>query len=388
MKRALLLSFIVVAACSKPSTESAKATPRPNADTAPRVVHVDPSLITDGRVRTATAEVRPPRAEAWIPGEIVPSERGEADVTALSSGRVATLDVALGDTVKRGQVVLTLDSPEVGRASAEVLRTRGRAVLAQRALSRQLDLDSQQATSKAAIDEARAEDTSARADLMAARTLLASLGAYEAQDDDASSAIAPTRVALRSPIDGVVTQRFVALGAPVTSDHALLHIVSSSSRIAIAKLPETLDAAATAGTRVRVRPRTTSTETAKECGGVVLSNLGVVDEARTIPLRIGLDDTCDAFASGRYVEVSIPTHTSADAGAMLLVPLTAVTDVRGSPTVFVAEGALGSFAPRGVRLGPSLGADVVIESGLAAGDLVVIDGVVLMKGELLKNELQ
>ncbi len=385
MKRAFLLA-IIFAAC-KPSFES-KPTPQASADTAPRSVHVDPSLITSGRVRTAIAEVRPPRAEAWIPGEIVPSERGEADVTALSSGRVATLDVALGDTVKHGQVVLTLDSPEVGRASAEVLRAKGRAVLAQRSLARQLELDSQQATSKAAIDEARAADTSARADLMAARTLLASLGGYEAQDSDASAAIAPTRVALRSPIDGVVTQRFVALGAPVTADHALLHIVSSSSRVAIAKLPETLDAQATAGTRVRVRPRTTSTETAKDCGAVVLSNLGVVDEARSIPLRIGLDDACDAFASGRYVEVSIPTHVLANTGAMLLVPLTAVTDVRGSPTVFVADGAPGNFSPRGVRLGASLGADVVIESGVVAGDRVVIDGVVLMKGELLKNELQ
>lgn len=386
MKRALALSMLLVAC--KASTETAKPAPQASADPAPHGVKVDPSLVTDGRVRIATAEVRVPRAEAWIPGEIVPNERGEADVTALSSGRVATLDVALGDTVKRGQVVLTLDSPEVGRASAEVLRAKGRAVLAQRALSRQLELESQQATSKAAIDEARAEDTSARADLMAARTLLASLGGYEGQDGDASAPIAPTRVALRSPIDGVVTQRFVTLGAPVTPDHALLHVVSSASRVAIAKLPETLDAKATADTRVRVRPRTTSTESAKECGGVVLSNLGVVDDARTIPLRIGLDDACDAFASGRYIEVSIPTRVLADAGAMLLVPLTAVTDVRGTPTVFVADGAPGSFSPHGVRLGASLGADVVIESGVVAGDRVVVDGVVLMKGELLKNELQ
>lgn len=386
MRRAL--AFALLIACKSGSSGGPSPQASVAADTSPRGVHVDPSLVSEGRVRTAIAEVRPPHADAWIPGEIVSSERGEADVTALSSGRVASLDVALGDTVKKGQVVLTLDSPEVGRASAEVLRAKGRAVLAQRALSRQLELDSQQATSKAAVDEARAEDTSARADLMAARTLLANLGGYETPDSDASAPMAPTRVALRSPIDGVVTKRSVSLGAPVGPDKPLMHVVSSASRVVIAKLPETMDAQATAGTRVRVRPRTTSTDTAVDCGAVIISNLGVVDETRAIPLRVGLDDACEAFASGRYVEVAVPTRAPLDAGPMLLVPLTAVTDVRGTPTVFVADQAAGTFQPRGVRVGASLGADVVIESGVVAGDRVVVDGVVLLKGELLKNELQ
>ncbi len=387
LRCALMLAMLV--GCK--SSSSASPSPPPPASVradAPRTVHVDPTLIADGRVQTAVAQVRPPQSAAWIPGEIVPNERGEADITALSSGRVASLDVALGDTVKRGQVVLTLDSPDVGRAAAEVLRAKSRAALAQHALSRQLDLESQQATSKAAVDEARAEDAAARADVMAARTLLASLGGGEARDSDASSQIAPTRVALRSPIDGVVTKRSVSLGAPVGTDKALMHVVAKDSRVLLAKLPETLDAQAISGTRVRVRPRMTSTDAAKECGAVILANIGVVDETRSIPLRVGLDDTCESYAAGRYVEVAIPTRTPVDAGAMLLVPIGAVTDVRGVPTIFIADATLGFFTARAVRVGAAMGADIAIESGLEIGERVVVEGTVLLKGELLKNELQ
>ena len=48
---------------------------------------IDAALIRQGRVQIGTAELRAPREGAWIPGEIVPGERGEADVTSLSPGR-------------------------------------------------------------------------------------------------------------------------------------------------------------------------------------------------------------------------------------------------------------------------------------------------------------
>jgi multidrug efflux pump subunit AcrA (membrane-fusion protein) len=106
-------------------------------------------------------------------------------------------------------------------------------------------------------------------------------------------------------------------------------------------------------------------------------------------VRVLLDDACPAMPAGRYVEIAIPTASAQDAGApTLLVPATALTDVRGTPTVFVASGAEGTFVARGVRVGATLGADVEIASGLTAGERVAIEGVILLKGELLKAELQ
>jgi cobalt-zinc-cadmium efflux system membrane fusion protein len=391
MKRFVLVAIAVLAGCkSAPAPAPPPAALESDAGPhAAQSVTIDAALIRQGRVQIGTAELRAPREGAWIPGEIVPGERGEADVTSLSPGRVATLEVALGDAVRHGQVVATIDAPEVGRASADVLRARSRAGLAAHALSRQLELETRQATSKSAVDEARAEDAAARADWMAARTLLASLGGAEVSPSDAQAPLAPTRVALRAPIDGVVTSRTAVLGAPVSPDKPLLHIVARSARVVMARLPETLEAAATAGTRVRVRPRSASLDPSRECGAAVTANLGVVDDARNIPLRITLDDGCPELPSGRFVEVGVPTSAATDAGAaLLLVPEAAVTDLRGTPTVFVAGGSAGQFIARGVRPGRVYGADVSIESGLAIGERVVTVGAILLKGELLKAELQ
>ncbi len=381
----------LVVACHKRAPDPASiASPAATSTSGPRVVAVDPALVREGRIRTDVAQVRAPRGEVWIPAEIVAGEQGAADVTSLAPGRVATLDCALGETVKRGQLVATIDSPEAGKASADVLRARSRSLLASRALGRQLDLDGQGATSKSAVDEARAEDAAARVDLLAARTLLASLGGSEptSHDDGATNALSPTRLALRSPIDGVITARTVSLGTPVTPDKAILHVVAKSSRVAIGKMPETLDAIAVPGTRVRVRPRSASTDVEAGCEATLISSLGVVDDARTIPLRFLLDPACASFATGRFVELALPSAGSVDAGALLLVPTTAVVDVRGASIVFVKAGSDHAFEARAVRVGPILGPDASIESGVVQGEVVVVEGAILLKGELVKAELQ
>lgn len=377
-------------ACHKREPDQSAALPAATSTSGPRVVTVDPALVREGRIRTDVAVIRPPRGEAWIPGEITPGEQGAADVTALASGRVATLDCALGEAVKRGQVVATIDSPEAGKASADLLRARGRALLASRALARQLDLDGQGATSRSAVDEARAEDAAARADLLAARTLLAGLGGSEPASnvEGAATALAPTRLALRAPIDGVITARTVSLGTPVTPDKAILHIVAKSSRIAIGKMPETLGAVAAPGTRVRLRARSASTDTEPACEATLISSLGVVDDARTVGLRFLLDPTCASFAAGRFVELALPSAGSVDAGALLLVPTSAVIDVRGASVVFVRAGSDDSFEARAVRVGSILGPDASLESGVVQGERVVVEGGILLKGELVKAELQ
>jgi cobalt-zinc-cadmium efflux system membrane fusion protein len=377
----------VLAAC-----ERGKAPPPPAPDAGPEArpeVRIDPELVRSGRVSVTTAEVRAPRDEVAIPGEVSAGEKGEAQVTALVTGRIATLDAAPGQPVKAGQTLCVVDSPEVGRAQADVLRAHSRAVLAQRTLARQIELDAQGATSKSAIDQARAEEAAARSELIAARSVLANLG-VAAVDPEAGATFASNRVAMRAPIDGIVVERSAVLGGPVMPGATLFRIVAPGTRIVVAKLPETQNSArADEGTVVRLVPRFgAAREGAPGCSGTIERNLRVVDDTRAIPLRIRIDGACETLAVGSYVDVRLPTRSATvDATAALLVPATAVADVRGFPTVFVATSDEGRFEARRVRKGPTWGSDVVIEAGLAPGDHVVSAGVLLLKGELLRGEL-
>jgi cobalt-zinc-cadmium efflux system membrane fusion protein len=395
MRRSPAIAAALAIAALGAACDRAKPPPPTVADAAagaPPEVRVDPELVRSGRITTAVAEVRAPLDEVSIPGEVDSGERGEAQVTALVTGRVASLDGTPGQPVKAGQTLCVVDSPEVGRAQADVLRAHSRALLAQRALARQLELEAQGATSKSAIDQARAEEAASRSELIAARSMLSNLG-VTAADADSGASTASNRVAMRSPIDGVVIERSAVLGGPVLPGATLFRIVAPGTRIVVAKLPETQVAArADEGTPVRLLPRSgPARPDAVACAGTIERNLRVVDDTRAVPLRIRIDGACDVLAVGSYVDVRLPTRSSsatADASAALLVPASAVADVRGFPTVFLTTESEGRFQARRVRKGATWGSDVAIEAGLAPGDRVATSGVLLLKGELLRGEMQ
>ena len=77
------------------------------------------------------------------------------------------------------------------------------------------------------------------------------------------------------------------------------------------------------------------------------------------------------FARVRYAGPARPVVT---------VPVGAVVQDERRTTVFV-ERARGQFERRDVSLGPRHGDAVVVASGLAAGDRVVVDGTMLLMGQ-------
>jgi cobalt-zinc-cadmium efflux system membrane fusion protein len=355
------------------------------ADKAARI-EIDPALLQDGRVRVSPVERRRLDGEVLLAGDAAPAEDGEAEVGALVSGRVATLDAAEGDRVKKGQILARIDAPDAGRATADLLQARGRAAMAARKLERQLSLEKQGATSQQALDEARAEDQAARAELAAARTRAATVGAGEpAEDAGAPARGLAVRVAVKAPIDGIVVRRDAVLGGPVTMERSLFRLVDPDRLVVRARLPETRASTVAAGAPASVRPRGGGAA----CEAAVISTFGVVDEAtRTVPLKLRPARPCAWLLPGAWVDVSIRVATSAaDAPAAVIVPAEAVVDVRGVPTVFVADGKPGTFVARAVRPGATVGASIAVDAGLAEGERVVTAGALLLKGEMLRSVL-
>jgi cobalt-zinc-cadmium efflux system membrane fusion protein len=398
------LAALALAACDHAPTAHAETTtaasPAASASTphaaGHSVVRVDAGLVAEGRVKIGEAERRSPGTELVLAGDAAPAEDGEAEVGALVSGRVATLDVTEGARVKRGQVLARIDAPEVGRATAELLRARSHAMVAARKLGRQLELQAQNATSQNAVDEARAEDQAARADLVAARTLLANMGGGEPGDAggaDAGAKAVTVRVAVRTPIDGVVVRRFAVLGGAVTPEAPLFRVIAPDRLIVRARLPETAGAAVKEGAAVVIRPRAARGDATKDrCDATVEAAFGVVDEAsRTTPLRVRPAAGCSWLVPGAYVDVVVSVGPGArvgDESPAVLVAAEAVVDVRGVPTVFVAGKEPGTFEARPVRPGPTAGASIVVEAGLEPGERVAVAGALLLKGELLRAELE
>ncbi len=386
----LMLALAALApACGQRSSAASNVGPgapsgAASAEASATRLHVDASLLDGGRLRVAELVKRAPRVEARFAAEVAPTDLGRGEASSLTSGRVASIEVAAYAKVDKGQILAWIDAPEVGRAIADLLRARARAEVAHRKLARQLELDKERATSASAVDDARAEALVADADLSAARTWVGSLGANEPPVGLAPGAPIPARVAIRAPIAGVVLKRSVVVGGAVSPERPLFEIASPDALIVLAHVPETAKLPLP-GDKVSIAARA---KDAKACSGTVAADAAVYDAAtRTRALRITPDAACAGLAAGGFADVGVSEATPG--ASVLVVPRAAIVDVRGTPVVFVEKGPKGDFVVRGVRTaGGAEGEDVVVETGLSAGDRVVVVGALLLKGELLRSEFE
>jgi cobalt-zinc-cadmium efflux system membrane fusion protein len=349
----------------------------------PHHLRIDPALLTQGRV--AVTEVVPfaHAGHTVVPGQVTPAPDGEAEIGSLVAGRLASLDAVEGQSVQKGQILAWLDAPEVGSARADLARAGAQAVAAQQRLDRQLALQSQGATSQGAVDEARAAVASAKADQQAAHAKLGSVGVGRQG--------ATGRLPLRSPIDGIVVERRAMLGGAVAPDATLFRVINPNTLRVKAQWSETLGPIPQLNTRVYLSSRAgTSGVNPPACEATIETHLGVVDPVtRSVTVQVKPGSNCPSFTSGGYVDVLLASSAAAVSShdEWVQVPLEAVVDLRGVPTVFVAQSEPGEFEARPVEPRPSLGGIVPIAIGLTAGEKVATKGVILLKGEALRGIL-
>lgn len=379
----LLVTCLLVGCKNAPSEPPPDVTDGTSTESSGRLLRLDPALTVDGRVEVATAVTFERADDVTIPGEVVPAPDGEADVGSLVAGRIASLNAVEGAKVTKGQVLAWLDAPEVGGVRADLARATAQLSAAEQRLERQLTLQAQGATSQAAVNEARAAVASAQADQRGAQARLGAAGT--------SSSGTSGKVALRTPIDGVVVERRATLGGAVAPDTTVFRVINPDTLRVKARWSETLGSIPAVNTRVHLSPRASvSGGASATCDARVETHLGVIDpHTRSVTLQVAPAATCPPLTAGGYVDVFVSPETAPDQtrARWVAVPLEAVVDLRGLPTVFVAHSEPGVFEARTVDAKPSVGRMVPIELGLEAGEKVAVKGVVLLKGIALGDLL-
>lgn len=382
------LFFVVsLTACSKrvESVEAQAESPSsPSSE-----INVAVELVERGRIATIVVERSIPSGVLEVPGEIRSGEGDEALVGSLVAGRVTDLKVGVGDRVARDQVLAVVQAPEVARLRADARRLEARLAVSVRALARLRELETEGAASAASLEHAQAEVSGARAELDAVRTQLAGLG-LRVDPEKASAADAgallPSHVLLRSPIDGVVAERKTVLGASVSPGDALYRVVSTASRVVLAHVPEARVGDVDLGTKAVVRAREHAAGAGEPCEGTAERATTLVDEYRTVLVRIRLDESCALKTAGRSLTVGLTLASAEVRAPVLLVPVSSVVELRGKHVVFVQARERNAFVWRAVRLGALVGDRVAIEDGVQEGERIVVRGTVLLKGEVVRAE--
>lgn len=279
-------------------------------------------------------------------------------VAAPVAGMVAQLAVAPGMTVRRGQAVAQLASPQVLELQRDALQTGSQSVLLQQNLKR---------------DEALfAEGLIAESRLQATRAAAAQAGAQAEQSRQslALSGAAPGKMGgpltLTAPIDGVVLDLGVQLGQRIEASTPLYTIARLSPLWLEIQAP--LEVAAT------LREGQALNIAGSGVAGKLIAIGRAVDAAsQTVLLRAEVIKGADSLRPGQVCEVEI----AAGNGQLRRLPAAALVRIDGKPVVFVQtagddKGA--QFAIKPVRI-VTQGGDSVTVDGLAAGERVATKGV-------------
>ncbi|HJQ36036.1 MAG TPA: efflux RND transporter periplasmic adaptor subunit, partial [Thermoanaerobaculia bacterium] len=226
-------------------------------------------------------------------GTIEANEQRMQQVSPLVNGRVDRVYAAPGDRVRAGAVLAELSSPEVAELKGKLLEAHSRQNLADANLRRLRKLSDLGAAAGKDLAAAESEAQTAQAEVAHIRGSLSALGA------DASGGRSIGTLALRAPIGGTITQRFVNPGAGVQAGSPVFAIADLSSVWVIANVPEAQVQLLTIGSEARVHSAALGQQVA--AGRVSYIDPILNEETRTARVRIESANPDQRLKIGTFV---------------------------------------------------------------------------------------
>jgi cobalt-zinc-cadmium efflux system membrane fusion protein len=353
----------------------------PRGDTNPAAATVTPINVrlTEAQrqsIHLHTVEPAQFRRTVEVNGVVDFDNDQATSVLAPFSGPVSRLLVSPGDSVKQGQPLAAVDSPDFAAAVSAYRKALATAQTDRRIADQDSDLLQHKGVSQREAEQAQTDASNAEADRDAALRALVSLNVppQVIRDIEAGRVTEHSGALIRSPVTGTVVEKLITPGELLDGGTTPCFTVADLSRVwVMAQLFGADLSAVSVG------------DTAEVITGIGANNFqGKVDniaalvdpDTRAVAVRVVVDNPRHFLKKQMYVRVRIEARQPSSG---LLIPVSAVLrDDENLPFVYVALSD-GSFARRHVTLGYRSGDQYEIPAGLSAGDQVVITGGLFMQ---------
>jgi cobalt-zinc-cadmium efflux system membrane fusion protein len=364
---------MVLVACHHPKAPPSASVPK-------NEVWVTHAQLTEGRFSFVTATEQDVDATVSATGRIAFDDRKVSHVFSPVTGRVVAIHAQFGDKLKKGDPLVSIDSPDVGVASADLDKAHADVVAAEREYLRQKELyeahASPQKDFQAAENEYRKANAEEQRALKKAKLLRAGTIDQVTQ-----------KYVLRASIDGEVVARNVNPGLEVQGQYfggtsvELFTIGSADTVWVLADIFEMDLSRVTSGQKVEVR---VVSYPDRVFAGTVDWIAGTLEPAtRTAKARCTIANPehllkPEMFAS---VFVRVPPKRG------LTLPRRAVLRLGDQTVAFIDLGGASDgrqrFARRVVSVAEDEPGDTLpVLRGIRLGDRVVVDGALFLS-ELL-----
>jgi len=353
--------------------ERFRSAPLPNTDdNAPQLVRQNDRIIIPDNSPLRSQLTVEPVSQKEIKRNLTLPAVVEADPARLVkilpplAGRITQLNVQLGQRVEQHQPLAVLDSPDLQTAYADY--GRGRVQLANSQLNRDRlrSLGARGGIAEKDIQQAETDFLTAEAEYQRAEARLRQIGV------DPEATETSRILTMLAPISGSVIDLTVAPGAYWNDPTAPLMTLADLSSVWVTANVLEKDASRVAqGQSVDVILTAYQSETFK---GQVLFVSDVLDaDTRRVKVRIAFENPGTRLKPGMFANATF----FAPKQVAPTVPASALVLKDDTNQVFV-EVAPWTFEARPVEIGFQQDAQVMIRSGLRAGDRVIIKGGVLL----------
>jgi membrane fusion protein, heavy metal efflux system len=312
----------------------------------------------------ATATEHDAASQLAVNGVVNPDVSRTVPVVTLASGRVTEIKARLGDSVKKGQVLLQIRSDDVSGGYSDYRKAVADELMAKQQLDRSQELFAHGAISKSQLEAAVDTEADAKAGLDTATEHLRLLG----NDPDHPSGV----VDIVAPVSGVITDQEVTEGSSVQSYSANPFTISDLSYVWVLcdvyenDLPN-VRLGETADIRLSAYPNEALKGTISNIGAVLDPNI------RTAKVRIEVKNPgmmrVGMFATAIFHGLKKEAHAA--------IPADAILHLHDRNWVFVPQGG-NQFRRLEIVAGDNLPNSMQeVLSGLSPGQKVVADALTL-----------
>jgi membrane fusion protein (multidrug efflux system) len=321
-----------------------------------------------------------------IPLDVVGETMGSTDVTirARVDGFLDGLHFQEGEFVDQGQLLYTIDpqpfEAKLAQAMASMAQANTSLTKTRSDLNRIRPLAEMRAVSEQDLDSAVASYEAAQAYVEAAT----------AQVDLAKLELSYTRI--HAPVRGLIGLTDAQVGDFISqqTDGGKLNVVSTTNpiavRVAITEEIYLRTAQRLADSREQTRRRADEVErnlTLLLADGRVYDHKGYTTKVdRNIDSRTGtltieaeFPNPQDILRPGMFARIRFDAE---ELKGVILVPQRAVNELQSAYRMFVIKGD-NTVAVRQVQVGPRLGSNWIIESGVEAGERVAVEGLLRLR---------
>jgi membrane fusion protein, multidrug efflux system len=281
----------------------------------------------------------------------------QTELAAQVMGEITVLNATVGQTVKKNQILIRLDSQAANQialaSNAQLASTRAQFDLAQQEYERQKQLYAKNYISQSALQSAEATYKSAKA---------------QVNVQSAQTSVTQTQSnfhLIKAPYDGVISALPVTLGDMATPGKTLLTVYDTNALRVTVAIPQSI-------VTMMENISTSTAIVTIDDREMTISNIHILPAAdqatHTRTVRLNLPQNLTNIAPGMHVTVSFPINNI----TKISIPISALVKHTEMTGVYVMSQS-GEPLLRQLRLGETFGDQVEVLSGLSIGEKIAIE---------------